>query len=146
MNEPEKMRTIEVEFSSRGPIRITIPDSWKVTFGALVPAKAGSSQGPYGLRLWEGTDKQRAAFPDVIAFRDVTIPVEYAAVRRYGTEEWYADDGKTWEAPERAALVQKAWKPEAEVIDSEPPWQKEALGPDAPDDLPWESRPSARKW
>jgi hypothetical protein len=111
----ETERTYEIRFTDRGPIRITIPATWKVTFGAVVPgAKAGYS-GTFGLRIWETTDKQRAVFANVASFCDLSIPIAVAAVRRYGEEDWYLDNG-SWTG-EYADKVEKAWMPQVEVID-----------------------------
>jgi hypothetical protein len=114
-------RTYEITFTDRGPIRVTIPETWKVTFGAIVPSvKGGYSSGGFGLRIWEATDKQRAVFANVASFRDLSIEIMVAAVRKYGTEDWYADDGKSWTG-DRADLVEKAWRPESEIIPGDPP-------------------------
>lgn len=128
--------TYEITFTDRGPIRITIPTTWKVTFGALVPAKGGASLGPHGLRIWEGTDKQRAVFANVASFRDLSLDIKVAAVRKYGTEDWYRDDSVTW-VGSRAGLVEKAWMSESEINPSDPPWAEKD------DDVPWE-KPAMR--
>lgn len=66
-----------------GSIRkITIPSTWKMTFGSLVPYQQGKGHPvggetrPYGLRLYEGSEKNlRAVFSDVIAIRDASIEI-----------------------------------------------------------------------
>lgn len=129
----EEMKTYQLEFSSRGPIQITIPATWKITFGAVVPGKGGGAQfGSFGVRIWESTDKQRAVFPDVVSMYDTSLDIKAMAVRKYGTEDWYEDDGKTWEGA-NAELVEKAWKAPTEITDGEPPWKPQ---PDA--DIPWQ--------
>lgn len=96
----------------------------------MVPSKPGSaSSGPYGLRIWEGTDKQRAIFTNVTSFRDLSIPIQVAAVRKFGTEGWYEDDGKTW-VGDRADLVERQWLSVDEVIYEEPAWWKEIVKDD----------------
>lgn len=121
-------RVYEITFSDRGPMRVTVPDTWKITFGAVVPGKGGGAQfGSFGIRLWEATDKQRAVFANVTSFRDLSIPIQVAAIRKFGTDEWYRDDDQTW-VGEVAALVEKAWRPESEVAAGKPPWQDELLG------------------
>jgi hypothetical protein len=96
-----------------------VPTSYKVTFGAVVPgAKAsGYSGGGWGLRIWEATDKQRAVFTDVVSFRDLSIPVEVAAVRLFGKEEWTIDDGSY--TGKKADTVEKAWKSIDEIKDTQ---------------------------
>lgn len=62
--------------------RITVPASWKVTFGPCVPGgnKQGYTNGSdkfgMSLRFYEGKDHQRAVFTDVIWFRDASLKVE----------------------------------------------------------------------
>jgi hypothetical protein len=122
-----EMRTYEITFTDRGPIRITIPETWKVTFGAVVPGAKGGYSGTFGLRIWEATDKQRAVFANVASFRDLSIEIMVAAVRKYGTEEWFADDGRTWTGA-MADLVEKGWKPESEVTPGDPPMGEPLVG------------------
>lgn len=109
-------RTYEI-VTTRGKQRITVPAEYKVTFGAVVPgAKAtGYGGGGWGLRIWESTDKQRAVFSDVISFRDLSIPVEVAAVRKFGSEDWVLDDGTY--TGKKAETVEKAWKNIDEIKD-----------------------------
>ena len=61
--------------------RVTVPASWKVTFG---PAAAGVNastergrlQMPMALRFYESDKQQRAIFTDVVSFRDSSIKME----------------------------------------------------------------------
>jgi hypothetical protein len=107
-------RTYEI-VTSTGRRRITVPETYKVTFGAVVPgAKAnGYSGGGWGLRIWESADKQRAVFSDVVSFRDLSIPVEVMAVRKFGDDDWFPDDGTA-----KAGTVERAWKSIDEVKDA----------------------------
>lgn len=59
---------------SSGETRIiTIPESWKVTYGPVSP---GSKYGDGNvLRVYESKEKQRAIFTNVVSFRDLSIPV-----------------------------------------------------------------------
>lgn len=110
-------RTIEIRFTSGPPKRVTIPDTWKVTFGSVVPGKAAVS---YGLRLWESDDKQRAVFTDVVSFRDLTVEVQVSAVRKFGTEAWYLDDGTIWGLTEEQ--VERQWLSDTDVSRDRPDW------------------------
>lgn len=61
--------------------RVTVPESWKVTFGPAVAGESKSSNGnrfkmPMALRFYETKDKQRAIFTDVVSFRDSSIKIE----------------------------------------------------------------------
>ena len=64
-----------------GDIRkITIPSSWKITFGNVVPYQGKdarhNNEQRIALRLYEGTkDNLRAVFTDVVSFRDISFPV-----------------------------------------------------------------------
>jgi len=59
-----------VEFEDGTRKQITVPSSWKVTFGPLVKRKSGSggrptdfaNQMPIALRFYESETKQRAIF------------------------------------------------------------------------------------
>lgn len=58
--------------------KITIPASWKLTFGQLVPHSGPRSGGSHGvaLRMYEGSkDNLRAVMCDVVAFRDAGISI-----------------------------------------------------------------------
>ena len=126
----DELRTYEITFSDRGPMRITIPATWKVTYGAVVPgSKIG---GTYGLRIWETGEKQRAVWANVESFRDLSIQTEIAAVRKYGTEGWYAN------------LVEKAWKPESEVTLGTAAWMNEPMGDEPEEAAP--KRYGAKPW
>lgn len=91
MTDEAPTRTYEIATAS-GDYRITIPETWKVTFGAVVPGKGSTT---YGLRVWESETKQRLIFTDVRSFRDVSIPIQRRAVRKFGDDQWYsANRGK----------------------------------------------------
>jgi hypothetical protein len=126
-------KTYEIVMTDGTRQRITIPATWKVSFGAIVPASAKSSALSYngagwGLRIWEATDKQRAVYSGVAEFHDVSIPTERMAVRKFGTEDWIADDG-TW-VGKKAELVERAWKPVDEIGAATPT-------PTADEDIPF---------
>lgn len=60
--------------------KITIPATWKLTFGSLVPystdrnGRRDDNSGGAALRLYEGTkDNLRAVMTDVISIRDASI-------------------------------------------------------------------------
>lgn len=55
--------------------KVTVPASWKVTFGALYPGKDTNS-GKTGLRFYSGQNKQHAVFTEVESFRDMSINIE----------------------------------------------------------------------
>lgn len=61
--------------------KITVPESWKVTFGPATrgdrgQSRSGSLKMPMALRFYESDTKQRAIFTDVVSFRDSSIKIE----------------------------------------------------------------------
>ena len=76
-------RTYLLEMYDGSKRKITVPASWKVTFGpAAVPRKPGvrgnsnaAGKMPMAIRFYESKDQQRAIFTDVINFRDMSIPI-----------------------------------------------------------------------
>ena len=121
-----EMREIEIVFETNEVRRITIPASWKITFGAIAPGAERSSLSGWGLRIYEAQDKQRAVFTHVQSFRDRSLPVKIKAIRKFGTQEWYRDDG-TWSTGEKADLVQHDWIEQDGVNFGVPPFD-----PDVP--------------
>ena len=103
--------------------RIVIPADWRITYGPVIGAAGKASYGVAGnvLRVWEGRDHQRGLWSNVVSFRDLSITRLVAAVRKYGTDEWYADDNNTWKGP-NADLVEKGWQPDNEVSFETPPF------------------------
>lgn len=55
--------------------KITIPESWKVTFGPVSPGSKSYGGSDLALRIYETAEKQRAIFTNVQWFRDLSIPV-----------------------------------------------------------------------
>ena len=113
----EETTTYEIEFDNKTKKRITVPSSWKVTFG---PASAGNQKGhsqfkmPLALRFYENKDRQRAIFTDVASFRDLSIKLEEEVVNTRIKEGFVEVDGarkatsfsattKEWVDQDRAA-------------------------------------------
>jgi hypothetical protein len=58
--------------------KVTVPASWKMTFGLTAPysAKGGGYNNGLALRFYEGSEKNlRAVFTDVSAVRDTSIEI-----------------------------------------------------------------------
>jgi hypothetical protein len=93
-----EMTTYIIEFENHQKRRITVPSSWKVTFG---PATAGSNKPttgynhkmPMAIRFYESKDKQRAIFTDVVSFRDTSIIFEEEVVNTKIKEGFVEVDG-----------------------------------------------------
>lgn len=115
-NERETDRTYEV-VTMEGRMRLTIPESWKVTYGPVSPTGKG-----YGaencLRIYEDSakDKQRAIFTSVLSFRDLSIPVQRLLVREKGKEKWEINEN----GKQRISSVkyERKWVDEAEIEDA----------------------------
>ena len=75
--------TYLVEFTDGSRKKITVPDTWKVTFGPVVKSLRNtaasvdySDKMPVALRFYESETKQRAIFTNVKSFRDMSILIE----------------------------------------------------------------------
>jgi hypothetical protein len=75
--QPAQMTTYLVARSNGRDLKITVPSSWKVTFGPLNPgSKNLAANGAPALRFYEKPNQQRAVITDVTSFRDMGIRVE----------------------------------------------------------------------
>lgn len=89
--------TYLIEFKNDKRQKITVPSSWKVTFG---PAVAGVNkrnsdlQMPMALRFYEAENKQRAIFTDVRSFRDISIMIEEEQINVQEKQGFVEVDGK----------------------------------------------------
>ena len=73
----DETRTYLMETKGGKLRRVTVPASWKVTFGPLVPSEIRHGEvRTFALRFYESKEQQRAVFTDVLAFRDTSLPVE----------------------------------------------------------------------
>lgn len=66
--------------SDKGIFKITIPSSWKVTYGRVQPTECGGYGGSgadqFCVRIYETEKQQRAIFTGVKSFRDLGIKLE----------------------------------------------------------------------
>ena len=70
------MTTYILEMKDGKRKKITVPSSWKVTFGLFAPGAVGNA-GKSALRFYEGSkENQRAVFMEVESFRDMSVPLE----------------------------------------------------------------------
>lgn len=121
------VRTYEITLKDGGAVRVDIPETWKVTFGPIAGAKGYDGGGGFAFRAWEAETKQRLLLTQVTGFRDIGLPMTRRAVRRFGSDDWFADDG-SWTG-KRADLVAHSWQPIDELAETEP-----APDDDDPDD------------
>lgn len=81
MAKQQGLTTYILELINGDQRKITVPSSWKVTFGVAVPYAAGkgsiaSGERGYSIRFYENKTTQRAIFTDVRSFRDSSIQIE----------------------------------------------------------------------
>jgi len=74
------MKTYLLEKKNGNVTKVTVPASWKVTFGPVISGggdRYGNSEGrtTLALRFYEAKDRQRAIFTDVKSFRDASIQI-----------------------------------------------------------------------
>ena len=91
-----------------GDLKITIPDSYKVTFGPVAPGAKGYGTGQLALRVYEAENKQRAIFTDVISFRDLSIPVE-RKIKGKKVESKSKSDGRGNRSAQEEIEVDESW-------------------------------------
>lgn len=140
----DDVRTYEV-VTGGGTFRIDVPASARVSYGPVIGAAGKVSYGGNCLRIWQGTkatEVQRALFNDVLTFRDLSIPMQVRAVRKYGAaeDEWFIDDG-SWTG-KRSEEVERSWKP-ADDVRAMPP---EPKGMPEEDDMPHFPRSATRSF
>lgn len=80
MSKSDETRILILTLKNGNVRKLTIPKSWKMTFGSVVPHSPGGNAnreaGGVALRLYEGNKENlRAVMCDVIAFRDEDIEV-----------------------------------------------------------------------
>lgn len=73
--QTDKTKTYILELKGGNLRKVTVPASWKVTFGPLIPGDKGG-HGTLALRFYESKENQRAIFTDVKSFRADDIPVQ----------------------------------------------------------------------
>ena len=77
MSKPVKLTTYFVERSDGRHQKVTVPSSWKVTFGPLTPGSKNYDGGAKPvLRFYESANKQRMVITNVLSFRDMSVSVE----------------------------------------------------------------------
>lgn len=72
----QTMITYYVQRMDGNDQKVTVPASWKVTFGPIHPGKNGHDSGKPALRFYESNTKQRMVITNVMSFRDCSIKVE----------------------------------------------------------------------
>jgi len=105
--------TYLIEFESGKRQKITVPSSWKVTFGPVSIRGASSNRSgsglkmPVAIRFYENENRQRAIFTNVVSFRDTSILVEEERVDVQQKDGYLECDGKRKSVNFQA--VSKSW-------------------------------------
>jgi hypothetical protein len=78
--------------------QITVPETWKVTFGPATKGNTSYSgeqrlKMPMALRFYESETKQRAIFTDVVSFRDMSIKIKIKKNRVQEKDGYMECDG-----------------------------------------------------
>lgn len=94
---------------STGVIRITVPSSWKVTYGPVAQGGNGRMNSSLALRFYENETKQRAIFTDVKSFRDTALPLFRKVEVVQGEDQYTYDDRGNRQLVKKAA-VQTYWE------------------------------------
>ena len=93
----EQMTTYLIRFQNGKEQKVTVPESWKVTFGPAARGNNATSKHTYkmplALRFYENEKKQRAIFTDVASFRDTSIQIEEKVVRKQEKDGFMECDG-----------------------------------------------------
>lgn len=91
-----EMRVLLIE-DAAGEFKVTIPTTWKVTFGELQPRSGGM----LALRLYETPTQQRACFVGVRCFRDLGLKLERAEIDG-DTINWVEDTNGAYRLTQRS--------------------------------------------
>lgn len=99
-----KTRTYILELMDGGRRKLTIPATWKITFGNVLPynkTTGGSYEPPHGwssrvvLRVYEGNkDNLRAVMHDVLSFHEETVKILETRPKKVMTSRLKEVDGK----------------------------------------------------
>lgn len=104
------MTTYEIVTSREGTFRLTVPSTFKVTYGMLHPGtKGGYGDGGNVLRIYEAETKQRAIFQGVTSFRDLSLKLE-RKVSATDEKSKQSNDGKGNIKAARAVVTQESWE------------------------------------
>lgn len=75
---------------AKGDFVIEVPESWRLTFGAVNPGGPTHGRDMHCVRVWAG-QRLRAVYCDVRGFRDLSIPLARKIEREVGEASWTSD-------------------------------------------------------
>jgi hypothetical protein len=89
-----------------GAFVLEVPADWKITFGYVNPSNSQQgyrqNQG-HCMRVWEG-EKLRAVFADVVAFRDMSLPLAREVRKETGSSQWTMDSEGNFESSKKVEV------------------------------------------
>ena len=85
--------TIYEIVTKQDTFRLTVPSTYKVTYGKVQPGGKGFDDSGNVLRIYESDTKQRAIFLNFLSFRDLSLPLE-RLVKATSSKSSQKDDGK----------------------------------------------------
>lgn len=80
----------------KGDFVIEVPESWRLTFGAVNPGGPTHGRDMHCVRVWAG-QKLRAVYCDVRGFRDLSIPLARKIDKEVGETKWTMDSAGNFE-------------------------------------------------
>lgn len=122
----DETTTYLIVHEDRTERKITVPSTWKVTFGPAVRGlnKAGSTvKVPLALRFYENDTKQRAIFTDVVSFIDMSITMSIKKRSVQEKQGFMECDGKRKATTFRA--TSEEWVNPFEIKDVQLPMHKD---------------------
>lgn len=111
--EPEVALSTFLVVTSEGRLRISVPSTWKVTFGPAVPPSpkqqryGGNHERSWCLRFYEAENKQRACFTDVTGFYDLSLPIEREVTEKSGERRWVVSSEGSSSSKEEVVVTRK---------------------------------------
>jgi hypothetical protein len=81
-----------------------VPETYRLTFGAVNPGGAMNGRDLHCVRVWAGKDKLKAVFADCRGIRDLSIPLVRKVERETGSATWTRDDGGNFERQESRTI------------------------------------------
>jgi hypothetical protein len=128
------VRTYEIT-TNLGKMRVGIPEGHRITFGPVSPGSKYGGAGEMCLRVYEDATHQRMLITNVTSFRDLSLPVMRAVVRKRGTRKWLAENNDTMMRVlrgEKSSDLEHDWINETELEIDADEYDGEVVPPD-----PW---------
>lgn len=96
----------------KGDFVIEVPESWRLTFGAVNPGGPTHGRDMHCVRVWAG-QKLRAVYCDVRGFRDLSIPLARKVDKEVGEAKWTMDSAGNFDGSRRVTVEDGGFQLEA---------------------------------